>query len=212
MIELLGQIESAGVMPVVSIESPEDANRLGEALLAGGLPCAEITLRTDAGLPVIEALAGRNDFLVGAGTVHSVAQAQQVVRAGARFVVTPGFNPRTVGWCLENGVTIIPGVSSPTDLEQALEFGLQVVKFFPAEALGGTKMLSALHGPYRAMRFMPTGGITAANVNDYLSLPYVIACGGSWMVKPELIAAQDFAEITRLTANTMHQVRRRSSR
>ena len=206
MNEIVTQIENLKVVPVVAIENPHDANRLADALIEGGLPCAEITLRTDAGLAVIETLSDRTDFLVGAGTVHNAEQAKRVTDAGARFVVAPGFNPRTVLWCTEHSVPIFPGTSTPTDLEQALEYGLDVVKFFPAEAMGGAKTLKAFHGPYRSIRFMPTGGISTSNLLDYLHLPYVLACGGSWMVKSDLIAEGRFDEITSLTAETVQLV------
>jgi 2-dehydro-3-deoxyphosphogluconate aldolase/(4S)-4-hydroxy-2-oxoglutarate aldolase len=199
-------IESLRVVPVVAIESADDANRLADALIAGGLPCAEITLRTDAGLAAIETLAKRDDFLVGAGTVHSADQARQVAEAGSKFVVAPGFNPNTVRWCIDNAMPVFPGTSNPSDLEQALEFGLDIVKFFPVEAMGGTRTLKALHGPYHSIRFMPTGGVTIANLSEYLSLPYVVACGGSWMVKSEWIKLGRFDEVTRLTAETMRLV------
>jgi len=206
MNEIEKQIEALKVVPVVAIENLDDAERLADALIAGGLPCAEITLRTEAGLAAIELLAKRSNFLVGAGTVHNAEQAASVVNAGAKFVVAPGFNPKTVSWCVDNKVPVFPGTSSPTDLEQALEFGLGVVKFFPAEAMGGVKTLKAFHGPYHSIRFMPTGGISTANVADYLSLPYVIACGGSWMVKPELISEGRFDEITQIAAQTVELV------
>jgi len=207
MNDISARLAQLKVVPVVAIESPDNAHRLADALLAGGLPCAEITLRTDAGLAVIEALAERSDFLVGAGTVHNVEQAKKVVDAGARFVVAPGFNPSTVAWCLDHNIPVYPGTSTPTDLEQALEFGLDVVKFFPAEAMGGIKTLKAFHGPYGNLRFMPTGGISLTNLPDYLALSYVVACGGSWMVPGTAIAAGQFDEVTRLTAETMQVVR-----
>ncbi len=203
MSNIVTQIEELRVVPVVAIENLDDADRLADALTEGGLPCAEITLRTDAGLAAIESLSKRSDFLVGAGTVHNSEQAARVVDAGAKFVVAPGFNPRTVSWCIDQSVPVFPGTSNPTDLEQALEFGLDAVKFFPAEAMGGVKTLKAFHGPYSSIRFMPTGGITIANLREYLSLPFVLACGGSWMVKSDLIAAGRFDEITRLTAETI---------
>lgn len=206
MPDLMTQIEQLRVVPVVAIENLDDADRLADALIKGGLPCAGITLRTDAGLAAIESLSKRSDFLVGAGTVHSVEQAASVVEAGAKFVVAPGFNPKTVAWCVDHNIAIFPGISSPTDLEQALEFNLDIVKFFPAEAMGGVKTLQAFHGPYRSIRFMPTGGVSTANLLDYLKLPYVIACGGSWMVQSDLIADGHFDEITRLTAETMQLV------
>ena len=192
---------------MVAIKNLDDAERLADALTAGGIACAEITLRTEAGLPAIELLAKRSDFLVGAGTVHNADQAAAVVDAGAKFVVAPGFNPKTVAKCIDKNVPIFPGTSSPTDLEMALEFGLDIVKFFPAEAMGGVKTLKAFHGPYHTIRFMPTGGVSMANLKDYLSLPYVIGCGGSWMAKGDLIAAGRFDEITRLAKETVAMVK-----
>ena len=206
MNEVAKQIEKLKVVPVVAIESVDDAERLADALTEGGMPCAEITLRTEAGLAAIKSLAKRSDFLVGAGTVNNAEQAASVMDAGAKFIVAPGFNPRTVGWCVENKAPVFPGTSNPTDLEQALEFDLQVVKFFPAEAMGGVKTLKAFHGPYRSIRFMPTGGISMSNLADYLNLPYVIACGGSWLAKSDLIRDGRFKEITRLTAETVKLV------
>ena len=207
MSEIVKQIEELKVVPVVAIQNLGDAERLADALTAGGIACAEITLRTEAGLPAIELLAKRSDFLVGAGTVHNADQAAAVVDAGAKFVVAPGFNPKTVAKCIDKNVPIFPGTSSPTDLEMAMEFGLDIVKFFPAEAMGGVKTLKAFHGPYHTIRFMPTGGISMANLKDYLSLPYVIGCGGSWMAKGDLIAAGRFDEITRLAKETVAMVK-----
>ncbi|MCM2369117.1 bifunctional 4-hydroxy-2-oxoglutarate aldolase/2-dehydro-3-deoxy-phosphogluconate aldolase [Aporhodopirellula aestuarii] len=199
-------IEKLRIVPVVAIDSADDALPLADALSQGGLPIAEITLRTEAGLEAISKLSSQYGFLVGAGTVHSVDQAKQVADVGAKFVVSPGFNPKTVQWCLDNSMPIFPGVSSPTDLETALEFGLSVVKFFPAEQIGGVKMLKALQGPYGGIRFIPTGGISAANLSEYLALPSVVACGGSWMVKPELIRNKQFDEIARLTREAMASI------
>ena len=201
------RIEDLKVVPVVAIQNLDDAERLADALTAGGIACAEITLRTEAGLPAIELLAKRSGFLVGAGTVHNADQAAAVIDAGAKFVVAPGFNPKTVAKCIDKDVPIFPGTSSPTDLEMAMEFGLDIVKFFPAEAMGGVKTLKAFHGPYHTIRFMPTGGVSMANLRDYLSLPYVIGCGGSWMAKGDLIAAGRFDEITRLAKETVALVK-----
>ncbi|TWT49386.1 putative KHG/KDPG aldolase [Rubripirellula amarantea] len=200
-------IERMGILPVVAIENSADAGPLADALEAGGLPIAEITLRTQAGIDAIAALSSRDGFIVGAGTVHSVDQAKMVADAGASFVVSPGFNPRTVQWCLDHSMPIYPGVSSPTDLESAIEMGLTVVKFFPAEQIGGVKMIKTLQGPYGDMRFIPTGGINASNIASYLSLSSVLACGGSWMVKPELISSGSFDEIQRLTAEAVSSCR-----
>ena len=207
MSDIVKQIEDLKVVPVVAIQNLDDAERLADALTAGGIACAEITLRTEAGLPAIELLAKRSGFLVGAGTVHNADQAAAVIDAGAKFVVAPGFNPKTVAKCIDKNVPIFPGTSSPTDLEMAMEFGLDIVKFFPAEAMGGVKTLKAFHGPYHTIRFMPTGGVSMANLRDYLSLPYVIGCGGSWMAKGDLIAAGRFDEITRLAKETVALVK-----
>ena len=207
MSDFVKQIEDLKVVPVVAIQNLDDAERLADALTAGGIACAEITLRTEAGLPAIELLAKRSGFLVGAGTVHNADQAAAVIDAGAKFVVAPGFNPKTVAKCIDKDVPIFPGTSSPTDLEMAMEFGLDIVKFFPAEAMGGVKTLKAFHGPYHTIRFMPTGGVSMANLRDYLSLPYVIGCGGSWMAKGDLIAAGRFDEITRLAKETVALVK-----
>ena len=207
MSDIVKQIEDLKVVPVVAIQNLDDAERLADALTAGGIACAEITLRTEAGLPAIELLAKRSGFLVGAGMVHNADQAAAVIDAGAKFVVAPGFNPKTVAKCIDKDVPIFPGTSSPTDLEMAMEFGLDIVKFFPAEAMGGVKTLKAFHGPYHTIRFMPTGGVSMANLRDYLSLPYVIGCGGSWMAKGDLIAAGRFDEITRLAKETVALVK-----
>lgn len=196
---MIEQLEAWKIIPVVAIDQVEDAAPLANALSEAGLPVAEITLRTEAGLAAVSTLAGHKDFTVGAGTVHTADQAKQVADAGAKFVITPGFNPKTVQWCLDNGMPIYPGVSNPTDLETAIEFGLTVVKFFPAELIGGAKMIKALQGPYGDIRFIPTGGINTSNLNDYLAIPSVVACGGSWMVKSDLINEGKFDEIRNLT-------------
>lgn len=196
-------IQRLRILPVIAIDRVDDVSPLADALEKGGLPIAEITLRTDAGIGAIAKLSTRDDFVVGAGTVHSVEQAKMVADAGAKFVVSPGINPKTVQWCLDHRMPIYPGVSCPTDLETAIEFGLEVVKFFPAEQLGGVAMLKALQGPYSNIRFIPTGGISASNLKTYLDLPSVIACGGSWMVKADLINSGSFAEVQRLTAEAV---------
>lgn len=200
---MTAQLQSLKIIPVVAIQEVSQAQPLAEALIEGGLPVAEITLRTAAGAGAIQALADLDGFLVGAGTVHSVDQAKQVADAGAKFVVTPGLNPRTVQWCLDNNMPIFPGVSSPTDLEMALELGLEVVKFFPAERNGGIPMIKALQGPYGDIRFIPTGGINTENLKDYLALPSVMACGGSWMVKSDLINGGQFEKITQITRDAL---------
>ena len=195
---MIDRLQALRLIPVVALERAADAEPLADALCAGGLPCAEVTLRTEAALDSLRALAGREELLLGAGTVHSAEQAAAAVDAGAQFVVTPGFNPRTVMWCQENQVPVFPGIATPTDLELALEHGVETVKFFPAETLGGVNTLKAFSGPYGQMRFIPTGGIHAGNLADYLALPSVLACGGSWMVK-----VGDWSETTRLTTVAM---------
>ena len=195
---MIDRLQALRLIPVVALERAADAEPLADALCAGGLPCAEVTLRTEAALDSLRALAGREELLLGAGTVHSAEQAAAAVDAGAQFVVTPGFNPRTVMWCQENQIPVFPGIATPTDLELALEHGVETVKFFPAETLGGVNTLKAFSGPYGQIRFMPTGGIHAGNLADYLALPSVLACGGSWMVK-----AGDWSETTRLTTEAV---------
>ncbi len=185
-------------MPVVAIEDAADTASLCEALIAGHIPCAEITFRTLAAPDALKAASEVPGMLVGAGTVLSVAQAQKAVDCGASFVVSPGFSPKVVEWCQKNGVLIIPGIATPTDLQLAVDFGLSVVKFFPAENYGGLKTLKALAAPYGMMRFLPTGGVSAANIRDYLGFKKVIACGGSWMVKGDLIKAGKFDEIEQM--------------
>ena len=200
---MIDRLQSLKLIPVVALEDADDAEPLADALCAGGLSVAEITLRTDSAIDVIRRLGARDDFLLGAGTVHSVEQVEKVVEAGAQFIVTPGFNPRTVTWCQQNNVPVFPGVATPTDLEMALEHNIEVVKFFPAETLGGVNALKAFSGPYGNVRFIPTGGISASNLSDYLALPGVLACGGSWMVQ-----ADDWDQTTRLTAEAVDLVKK----
>lgn len=200
MNQVFETISKIGIVPVIQIDKAESAAQLAGALIAGGLPCAEITFRTDAAEAGIREIAkSRPDMLVGAGTVLSEEQVKRAVDAGAKFVVSPGFNPKVVSYCLQNDIPVLPGVSNASDIEQALEFGLTELKFFPAEAGGGLKYLKALSAPYGKIMFMPTGGINAENVNEYLAFDHVFACGGSWMVNPKLINAGDFSSIEKLT-------------
>ncbi|MDR1049098.1 MAG: bifunctional 4-hydroxy-2-oxoglutarate aldolase/2-dehydro-3-deoxy-phosphogluconate aldolase [Synergistaceae bacterium] len=196
---VLQKIASVGIVPVVKLDTPDQAVPLGRALLAGGLPVAEVTFRTDAAEESIKRLSKElPELLVGAGTVTAVEQAKRAVAAGAKFLVSPGFNPTVVRHCVESGVPITPGMNSPSQIEQGLELGLTVLKFFPAEQSGGLEMLKAFAGPYGGVKYIPTGGIGARNMADYLSFAKVLAVGGSWMVKPELIAAGRYDEVTRL--------------
>jgi 2-dehydro-3-deoxyphosphogluconate aldolase/(4S)-4-hydroxy-2-oxoglutarate aldolase len=200
----IARLGELGIIPVVRLEDPTQGDRLAEALLAGGLPCAEITFRTSAAGEGIRRMCARSsEMLVGAGTVVTLGQAQQAVEAGARFIVSPGFDRRVVEWCLGHAVPVMPGVATPTEILMALESGLNVLKFFPAEALGGKEMLEALAAAFAGVKFVPTGGITAANAALYLKLPMVFALGGSWLVAPKLIATGAFDEITRLTAEAV---------
>jgi len=196
MNEKLQAIGNIGIVPVIKLENPANAAALGKSLLEGGLPVAEVTFRTASAAESIRIL--RREFpslLVGAGTIITMAQAEAAVEAGAQFAVTPGFNKKIVEFFLMQGMVVVPGVNSPTQVEMGLELGLDVLKFFPAEASGGIKMLKSLYGPYSDVKFMPTGGVEASNLGAYLALPNVVACGGSWMVKDELIKAGRFAEI-----------------
>lgn len=209
MTELLEKLGRLGVVPVVKIERAEEAVQLGRALLAGGLPCAEITFRTAAAEEAIRRISSSlPEIIVGAGTVLSVDQASRAISAGARFIVSPGFNPKVVDWCLENEMPVTPGVATPTEIEMALEKGLEILKFFPAEALGGIPMLKAIAAPYGGIKFIPTGGINQDNLADYLAQPSVHCCGGSWLVKANLISAGRFDEITQLAREAISVVRR----
>ena len=200
MNDTLKQIGEMGIIPVVVLNKVSDAEPLAAALVAGGLPCAEVTFRTDAAEESIRAIAKKfPDMFVGAGTVLSTEQVDRAIGAGAKFIVSPGLNPKVVEYCIKEGYPVCPGIMTPTELEVALGFGLDVVKFFPAENAGGLQMIKAMSAPYTMMKFMPTGGINATNVRDYLACDKILACGGSWMVKGDLVAAGDFAKIEKLT-------------
>ena len=207
MTDVLRRINELKLVPVVVLDDAGDAAPLAEALIEGGLPCAEVTFRTAAAADSIKTIAGYPEICLGAGTVLSVDQVKQAVDCGATYIVTPGFNPKVVGYCVENNIPITPGVCAPTQIEMGLEFNLEVLKFFPAEAYGGLKTLKAICAPYSMVRFIPTGGINASNVRDYLAFDKVFACGGSWMVKQELVAAGNFAEIARLTREAVALVK-----
>ena len=197
---VLEQISKIGIVPVVKIDNAADALPLAKALCAGGLPCAEVTFRTSAAAEAIKIMTDNfPSMCVGAGTVLNAEQVDAAVAAGAKFIVSPGLNPRTVKYCVEKNIPITPGTSSPSDIEQAIELGLDVVKFFPAEQSGGLAKIKAMAAPYVNMKFMPTGGVNAKNLTSYLDFPKIIACGGSWMVKKDLVAAGKFDEIQALT-------------
>ena len=207
MNEQFNQVLAQRIIPVVAIHDAKDADPLADALIAGGLPSAEITFRTEAAEAAIKAMARRGDISVGAGTVLTVEQAQKAIGAGAGFVVAPGLNPKVVRFCLDNNIPVTPGVATPTDIETAMNLGLEILKFFPAEAFGGLKTLKAMSAPYQAVKFIPTGGLNAQNVVDYLKFPKVAAVGGSWIVKSDAIAGGQFDKITQLTREAVEIVK-----
>jgi 2-dehydro-3-deoxyphosphogluconate aldolase/(4S)-4-hydroxy-2-oxoglutarate aldolase len=190
------QLPIGRVLPVLVIEDASHAAALGDALVKGGLAAAEVTLRTAAGIDAIRALAGRDDLVVGAGTVLSAGQAEQAIAAGARFVVTPGFAPTVVRACQDAGVPVFPGAATATEIQMAVDAGLDVVKFFPAQQLGGAPMIKALSAPFRGVRFIPTGGVTTALIPDYFAIPAVLAVGATAVAPAELIAGERWDEIT----------------
>jgi len=194
------KIESHRLVPVVALNDVSDAVKLAEALIAGGLPVAEVTFRTSAAEEAIRLInKERPEMLVGAGTVTNVKQALAAINAGAQFLVTPGFSDEITASAIEHGVPIFPGVCTPTEIMKTLRYELPVLKFFPASQYGGLGTLKALNGPFPNIRFMPTGGINKDNVTEYLKYHGVIACGGSWMVSPKLISEGNFGKITELT-------------
>lgn len=207
MNEVLVTIHQIGLVPVVVLEDAKDAAPLAEALCAGGLPCAEVTFRTEAAEESIRIMSREfPQMLIGAGTVLTTEQVDRAVDAGARFIVSPGLNPKVVEHCLKKGVAVTPGTSNPSDVETAIEMGLEAVKFFPAEPSGGLEMIKAMAAPYTKMKFMPTGGVSIENLNRYLSFSRILACGGSWMVRGELIREGKFHEIERLTREAVQKM------
>ena len=204
MDKVLNHLYETGIIPVVKIEDPDKAVPLAKALREGGISCAEITFRTSQAEEAIRNIANAlPDILVGAGTVLTTGQADRAINAGAKFIVSPGLNPEVVRHCINRQIPVVPGCSNPSDIEEALSFGIKVVKFFPAEAAGGVKYIKAISAPYSDIQFIPTGGINEKNLNDYLSCPCVLACGGSWMVNEALIKAGDFNKITELSRNAV---------
>jgi 2-dehydro-3-deoxyphosphogluconate aldolase/(4S)-4-hydroxy-2-oxoglutarate aldolase len=207
MTDALSTIESLGVVPVATIDDAGRATGVADALVAGGLPCIEVTLRTDAGVAAIEKIAStRSDVLVGAGTVLDATTAQRAVAAGAAFVVSPGFDDGVVEWCTTNGVPVLPGVVTPTEMMRAIAAGLRVVKFFPAHASGGPDRLRATESVFPDLRFVPTGGIGPRDLESWLDLHAVVAVGGSWMVERALVADGNRAEIESRAADAVRRV------
>ena len=201
MTEMMKKLQKIGIVPVVVLDRAEDALPLAERLMKGGLPCAEVTFRTAAAEESIRQMAKAfPEMIVGAGTVLTTEQADRAIDAGAKFIVSPGFNPKVTEYVLKKGVPMTPGICTPTEIEAAMQFGLDVLKFFPAEPAGGLKMIKAVAAPYVGVNFMPTGGISAANVREYLAYDRIVACGGSWMVSGKLVQEGKFDEIERLVA------------
>ncbi|GMO56964.1 MAG: hypothetical protein Ta2A_02430 [Treponemataceae bacterium] len=199
MNDVLEQIGKIGIVPVVKIDDAHNAVPLAKALSAGGIPCAEITFRTQAGEDAIRAIAKEcPGVLVGAGTVLTPAQVDKAIDAGAKFIVAPGLNPKIVEYCIKKNIPVTPGCANPSDIETALELGLEAVKFFPAEQAGGLPYIKAISAPYGKLKFMPTGGISAANIASYTAFDKILACGGSWMVTSDLINSGEYDRITSL--------------
>jgi 2-dehydro-3-deoxyphosphogluconate aldolase / (4S)-4-hydroxy-2-oxoglutarate aldolase len=201
-------IGAARLLPVVVLEDASSAEPLAAALTAGGLRSVEVTFRTDAAAEAIRIMAENPELLVGAGTVLTPAQVDAAVEAGAKFVVSPGFSPAVVARCQEAGVPVYPGAATATEIQMALDAGLSIVKFFPAEQLGGAKMIKALAAPFRSVRFIPTGGVNTGNLPDYLALKAVFAVGGTWMVAPDLLKDRNWAEVTRRTQAAVERASR----
>ena len=203
--DVLKTIENIGVIPVVKIDDANKAVPLAEALIKGGLAAAEVTFRTAAAEQAIGDMVKQfPEMMVGAGTVLTIEQAEKAKNAGAKFIVSPGFNPKIVKWCIDNNIPVVPGCSTPSEIEAALELGLNVVKFFPAEQSGGLAKIKAMAGPYTSVRFMPTGGIDLSNLASYLKNKKIVACGGSFMVKADLINNDKWDEITAITKETVN--------
>jgi 2-dehydro-3-deoxyphosphogluconate aldolase/(4S)-4-hydroxy-2-oxoglutarate aldolase len=207
MSEVLKRLGEIRLVPVVVLEDAKNAEPLAEALIVGGLPCAEVTFRTAAAAESIKRISKFKEICLGAGTVLSVDQVKLAVDSGATFIVSPGFNPKVVKYCVENKIQITPGICTPTEIEMGLDYGLNIFKFFPAEAYGGLKTLKAISAPYGMIKFIPTGGIYAKNVRDYLSFKQVFACGGSWMVTKELISNGKFNEIATLAKEAVNLIK-----
>lgn len=207
MQETLSRLEQIAVVPAVILDNADHAGPLAEALIEGGLPCAEITLRTPASMEALRRMTPFSDrLLLGAGTVLNTTQADQVIDAGARFIVSPGMDEKLIRHCHARNITIIPGACTPTEIMLAVNLGLECVKFFPSHAYGGLPVLRALHGPFPHMRFMPTGGITMETLSDYLGFKPVLAVGGTWMIKPEWLANGRYDLVTEVCTTTMEIV------
>ena len=196
---VMEELKKIGIIPVIKIDDAEKAVPLAKALIAGYIPCAEVTFRTAQGEEAMKRISKDvPNILLGAGTVLTTEQVDKAIAAGAKFIVSPGFNPKVVSYCIEKGIPVTPGCSNPSDIEMALEMGINTVKFFPAEQSGGLEYIKAISGPYPSLTFVPTGGINAQNIVKYIANEKILACGGSWMVSADLINAGNFEKITAL--------------
>lgn len=208
--EILEKFIDSAIIPVVVIEDGEDAVGLGKALLRAGIRVIEITLRTPAGVEAIRKMREHGlDMCIGAGTVLSAEMAEKAVKAGASFLVSPGIDEEVVGWALKNDVLMFPGAATPSEFMRAMKLGIDVIKFFPAEDMGGVKLLKALKGPFPNLRFIPTGGINADNIAEYMAVSGVVSCGGSWICPSKLIREHRFDEITELCREAVKRIRLR---
>ncbi|MCL2220785.1 MAG: bifunctional 4-hydroxy-2-oxoglutarate aldolase/2-dehydro-3-deoxy-phosphogluconate aldolase [Oscillospiraceae bacterium] len=198
--DIIAEMKKSGIVPVVVMEKSEDAINTAKALLAGGINVMEITLRTEAGLDSIKQVAeGCTDICVGAGTVITLEQCKAAVDAGAKFIVSPGFDYEVVKWCVDNKIVVVPGCVTPTEIMEALKLDLNIVKFFPANVYGGLSAMKALAGPFGGVKFIPTGGVSAKNLKEYLSAPFIHAVGGSWLCEKKDISSGNFERITELS-------------
>lgn len=208
MNDVLKKISEVGILPVVVLDDAKDAKDLAKALIEGGLPCAEVTFRTAAAEKSIRVISeAYPEMLVGAGTVLSVDQVKKAVAAGAKFIVSPGFDEEVVKYCLDNNISVTPGVCTPSDVQKGYKMGLDVLKFFPAEPSGGLSMIKAIAAPYTMMKFIPTGGINENNMEDYLKYNRILAIGGSWMVKSSLVKNGEFEKIKEMSKTAVARVK-----
>ncbi|MDY4494490.1 MAG: bifunctional 4-hydroxy-2-oxoglutarate aldolase/2-dehydro-3-deoxy-phosphogluconate aldolase [Erysipelotrichaceae bacterium] len=208
MNDVLKKISEVGILPVVVLDDAKDAKDLAKALIEGGLPCAEVTFRTAAAEKSIRVISeAYPEMLVGAGTVLSVDQVKKAVAAGAKFIVSPGFDEEVVKYCLDNNISVTPGVCTPSDVQKGYKMGLDVLKFFPAEPSGGLSMIKAIAAPYTMMKFIPTGGINENNMEDYLKYDRILAIGGSWMVKSSLVKNGEFEKIKEMSKTAVARVK-----
>jgi 2-dehydro-3-deoxyphosphogluconate aldolase / (4S)-4-hydroxy-2-oxoglutarate aldolase len=209
MDQTLNKIQELGVIPIIEIEDSSIIEDVGRVLLAGGLPLTEITFRTSAAEVSIQKLTKTYpQIIVGAGTIINVSQAAEAVNSGAKFLVSPGFSEQIVEWAINHSILIIPGVATPSEILNAMDYGLSVLKYFPIEQLGGVKMLTSLAGPFKTIKFVPTGGISLTNLADYIRLPNVLACGGSWIAHKSLLKSGRFDEITQRARDAINVIRK----